>query len=781
MNGRWGVAWVFVGLVFWACTANTPLGQSPEPGFWNDTSTVLTHEDVEELDAVDEEETTGIVEELAPPACLDGQRVPHEYCLVGGAGPIEVPDLTDVYSIRLGDVDEDGFDDLAVARRNPAHIQVYWGAPPSPFRYLMFDVPMPGATKPYLVELADLDGDDHLDLLVSGTAYDMLAYKGNGKGVFESFPSNTFPSNYIFRTWRWLEVRDANGDGLTDLVGMRDSYEGSVRGYGVVCIRREDGTFNSPRTISYVREVVFVDLDLDGDLDAVMEDTEGESALIAIQDNSVPQNPQFEIIPGPVGSSGGPALWNVGSRISSRILAGGTNTLFDLAVNPVNFDIEVSVLGTTDSLGVRPWRPFTIDADNDDLMDTLVSLTRPSRFGLLVARGDTPAHYVHFSDAGPSRDRVAVGDTDGDGLPEAVFWSDIEQGLRIVDVDPTGIQKGVAGALQSNVSADQIMAGDVDGDGLDDLVGVESGKPVRILFSDGQGGTRSVQNISIYPVNATGLDVGDLNGDGRADVVAVGTQRLAVISFNEDLEPVVETRLLAHGGYAVAVAVNPDATGDGIADLYITDTTDGIHLYAGQDTMDFVPVWSGYHGGDAASVRAVDFMGTGAAGCIVFGQYPKNLTQAFFNSDGEPDSYSTPVSITTRHVELGDVNGDGLMDIVGGHGGGHVVVAYTTADGSFRVVERDGDPKDEQSGVAVVDLDGDGTAEIIAPEHGELVVLKSTYVAELDFGTTPQVVQRLFKRGVQRRLIPAEINGDGTPDLWSVRSGRIVGAILSQP
>ncbi|MBR58765.1 MAG: hypothetical protein CMH54_12185 [Myxococcales bacterium] len=781
MSGFGRLSLVAFGLALCACTGKTPHNVAPEPGFLKDSSTVLTNDDVEEPTLPDDEGNTDVVEEFAAPACLDGERVPHEYCLAGGNGPIEVPDLTDVYSMRLGDVDGDGYDDLAVARRNPAHIQVYWGAPPSPFRYLMFDVPMPGATKPYLVELADLDGDNNLDLLISGTAYDMLAYKGDGRGVFEAFPSNTFPASYVFRTWRWVQVRDANGDGLTDLVGMRDSYEGSVRGYAIVCIRREDGTFNPPRAIAYGREVVFSDLDLDGDLDALIEDTEGESSLIAIHDSSDPQDPEFEIIPGPVGSSGGPALWGVGSRISSRILAGATDMLLDLTVNAISLEVEVAVLGTTDTLGVRPWRPLTLDADNDTVMDTLVSLTRPSRFALLMTREDMPAHHVYFSDAGPSRERVAVGDTDADGLPEAVFWSEMEQGLRVVDVDPVGIQDGVLGTLQSNVSADQIMAGDVDGDGLDDLVGVESGKPVRILFADGLGGVRTVKNISIHPVNATGLDVGDLNGDGRAEVVAVGTQRLAIISFNEEMEPLVETHLLAHGGYAVAIAANPDATGDEVADLYITDTKDGVHLYEGQEELGFVPVWSAYHGGDGASVRTVDFMGTGTAGCIVFGQYPKNLTTAFFNSDGVPDSNPTPVSITTRHVELGDVNGDGYIDIVGGHGGGHVVVAYTTADGSFRVVERDGDPKDEQSGVAVADFDGDGTAEIVAPELGELVVLKSTYAADLDFGTTPQVVQRLFKRGVQRRLIPAEINGDGTPDLWSVRSGRIVGAILSQP
>ncbi len=73
-------------------------------------------------------------------------------------------------------------------------------------------------------EAVDLDGDGHIDLLVSaiqvpGFANGALrprAYRNNGKGFFTDFTDQVLPLETVGRSWDFT-LGDVNGDGKTDL------------------------------------------------------------------------------------------------------------------------------------------------------------------------------------------------------------------------------------------------------------------------------------------------------------------------------------------------------------------------------------------------------------------------------------------------------------------------------------------------------------------------------------------------------------------------------------
>ena len=726
-------------------------------------------------------ESAGVLGSKVRSVCGDGVLAHGEFCFSGHSPPLELDDLDDIRSLSLGDWDKDGLPDLLITRLSTRRFQILGSTEEAPFSKLLLDQEMPGDTEPYTGTFLDLNEDNRLDIVVSGTGYELITLKGDGEGNVYDFLITPFVMSFYYSRWRWMELRDFNGDGLLDLVGFRDVYENSKWGQALVSLQNSMNSFNYPRNIGSGRDTVFVDLDHDGDLDLVMEHKTGEHIQLIYQDSSEPMSPVFELVEGPPGSSGGPVPWRIPLDEPVEILIGASDEMRFLRFDDTNQEFELSTLATADELRVNPWHPRELDADMDGAREILWSLTSGSRFALMEPEAEDALSHMILGDAGPSRDRVTIGDADGDGLPEALFYSAMESGLRIVDLDPEGMAKDSVAQLLSNRSMDQVMVGDFNGDGLDDLAGVRGDTHPKLYLSDGLGGVSEEIEIPVDGLTATGLSVGDVDGDDRDEILLVGTQRLVVGGLDEEGAPWHQVQMLSHGVYALTVAEEPDVNGDGHADLYVTASNRKVHMYLGAGDGSFEHYWTGSHDGDSASVRSGDFNGDGFAGVVVFGRYPKTLTRTFHNTAGTLATIPSTLSLTKRHVEVGDVNGDGLDDLVSAAGGGAAQIAFSIPGDSFLVVERDGDPKDEQTGLAVVDLDGQRGDEIVVPDAGDLLVLSADFNTQQLVGDPPKEVARFSKRGVQRRLVPADVNGDGFMDLWSVRSGILVNAFINRP
>lgn len=244
--------------------------------------------------------------------------------------------------------------------------------------------------------------------------------------------------------------------------------------------------------------------------------------------------------------------------------------------------------------------------------------------------------------------RVAAGDVNGDGTPDIVTAPGPGAGphVRVFD-GATGRDLRSFSAFDEGFTGGVFVAvGDVNGDGVGDIItGAGPGGSSQIKVFDGLTGKES-RSFFAFPQGFTGgvtVASGDVNGDGVADIITgAGAGGGPHVKVFDGLTGAETQSFLAYsptfsGGVYVAAA---DVNNDGLADI-ITG--------AGQGAGPHVKVF------DAASGRE---------------------THSFF-------AYETSFSGGVR-VATGDVNGDGVVDIItgAGPGGGPHVKVFSGADGT---------------------------------------------------------------------------------------------------
>ncbi len=124
------------------------------------------------------------------------------------------------WGITVGDVNEDGLQDIVVANRVDGPV-LYLQKPDGTWQQGPTILPdMNGGA--YGVTLADFDNDKHLDLLVNGvmtkglgSIYGIFLCKGDGKGNFNELKNTNLPANGLSVTWGMV-AGDVNKDGFLD-------------------------------------------------------------------------------------------------------------------------------------------------------------------------------------------------------------------------------------------------------------------------------------------------------------------------------------------------------------------------------------------------------------------------------------------------------------------------------------------------------------------------------------------------------------------------------------
>lgn len=241
--------------------------------------------------------------------------------------------------------------------------------------------------------------------------------------------------------------------------------------------------------------------------------------------------------------------------------------------------------------------------------------------------------------------RVAVGDVNGDGVPDIITAPGRGMGAHIHVFDgrngnrlrgPIGNFLAYPGFFRGGVF---VAAGDVNGDGRADIiVGPDNSAPPLVRMFDGNTGTMLASFFAYSPLFTGGVRVaaGDVNGDGRADIITApgsggGPQVKVFSGTNLDLlRSFFAYDQTFLGGVYVAAG---DVNGDGRADI-ITGAGPG-----------------------------------GGPHVKVFDGVSLQLLQSFF-------AFGANFQGGVR-VAAGDVNGDGFADIITGAGPGsgpHVIV-----------------------------------------------------------------------------------------------------------
>ena len=122
-----------------------------------------------------------------------------------------------VGSIAFGDLNEDGWDDFVVTRSDDKLVRVLGGINCSFHDPIVADV----QSNPYSVEMADMNGDGHLDVIVGHQLQQLITiYLGQGNGNMSGPYEPELTLDWHVRD---IGVGDFNNDGLMDIVYAEES------------------------------------------------------------------------------------------------------------------------------------------------------------------------------------------------------------------------------------------------------------------------------------------------------------------------------------------------------------------------------------------------------------------------------------------------------------------------------------------------------------------------------------------------------------------------------
>jgi hypothetical protein len=365
---------------------------------------------------------------------------------------------------------------------------------------------------------------------------------------------------------------------------------------------------------------------------------------------------------------------------------------------------------------------------------------------------------------------VAVADVNGDGKPDLVVASLCASGTdcQYVGRGRVGVLLGNGdGTFQAAVAYDSggvnarfVAVADVNGDGKADVLVANycdsSGNcnangpgSVGVLLGNGDGTFQAAVAYGSGSFDALFVAVADVNGDGKADLVVGNCQAdrcgngslggtVGVLLGNGDGTFQTALSYGSGGQFAYSVAV-ADVNGDGKPDLVVANYCDGsrfcgngsvgVLLGNGDGTFRAAVPYSAK--GFADSIAIADVNGDGQLDVLVADFLAPNSSRSrvgvlLGNGDGTFQAATAYGSggAATVSIAIGDVDGDGKLDLlvanecitvgtVGTCANGSVGVLLGNGNGTFQPAATYKPDGAFPSSVAVADVNRDGKPDLV--------------------------------------------------------------------
>ena len=627
----------------------------------------------------------------------------------------------------------------------------------------------------YGLAVGDVDGDGDVDLITANidTGDSLRLYRNDGLGNFSLDAASGISGFLAFRP----RLADLDGDGDLDL------YTGNQVSNRVY-LNDGTGLFTDTGQLLgtgvITQDVVFGDIDGDGDID-----------LFEASVNGDPNRPWF---------NNGSGFFTAGTSLGTERSRAATLGDFD---GDGDLDlVEGRVTGTfiwlNDGLGnfggetqlssTEVDAVALADMNGDGILDLIEGVDGGANRILL---GDGAGN---FSDSGQtlgseSTQALAIGDVDGDGTLDLV--DGIDDGANRVwingDFDfgdavapfPTLISGGGArhglsgptlGALRDQ-EADGLPSANADGDDLD---GIDDEDGVTLISA---------------PIGTAlgGMTVNVQNGPGQLD---------AWVDFNGDgswsgpFEHVVINQAVANGDNGLPFQIPADAISGAVAARFRVSSAGG-HAQGGAASDGEVEdhlltlaaptssvarlLDSGQLLGNDISheVALVDVDGDGDLDLISTASGPSNdrkINRVYLNdgSGNFTDSGQTLGTNDTYGLAIGDVDGDGDVDIVAGNANNGSAVLFYLNDGSGAFTLNAGATISgfNTGELELLDLDNDGDLDLYV---GGLNDPNRVYLNDGsgNFSDTGQLLADEQTLGVEA----GDIDGDGDIDVYETTGG----------
>jgi FG-GAP-like repeat/Abnormal spindle-like microcephaly-assoc'd, ASPM-SPD-2-Hydin len=314
------------------------------------------------------------------------------------------------------------------------------------------------------------------------------------------------------------------------------------------------------------------------------------------------------------------------------------------------------------------------------------------------------------------------------------------------------------------VNWDGVVAGDFNGDGFLDLAAANDSGVISVLIGNGDGTFKPPASYTAGISYPDYIYTGDFNNDGKLDLAVVNVFNVGVLLGNGDgtFQPqiVYGSGLFDEGGAVDAKIADFD--NDGNLDLVVTNP--GGHsvvilLGKGDGTFQAPQSYATAPGDGPYSPYVGDLNGDGIPDLVVTTGDLESVLLG--NGDGTFQTAKSYHLGGGYSLALGDLNGDGILDVVAS-GSGIVSVSLGVGDGTFG--PRQTFPTSGQNPV-IIDINQDGIPDIaVTSETGIEVLLgngNGTFQPSVSYVTTP---------GVPGFMIQGDFNGDRRPDLVAATS-----------
>jgi hypothetical protein len=330
--------------------------------------------------------------------------------------------------------------------------------------------------------------------------------------------------------------------------------------------------------------------------------------------------------------------------------------------------------------------------------------------------------------------------------------------------------------------ATAVAIGDVTGDGRNDVVTMNNNNPDSI-YVVAQTESGRLDNYQAYPANIAyfsihngSVDIADMNQDGLMDVIvglynAVGVWLQETDGTLADGIPFGTAHSSFSNVYKLCAA---DYNNDGLVDVASIDWGTQSHdldvfLQNPGGLLSHSAVYTVPHGG-YDDIDAGDVNHDGLQDLIVMsgqGYAYDNLAVIRQNSAGtfdDPTFHDLGGTASTNGVGVGDVNGDGRDDVVVSHGGKYIALFLQNDAGMLNSPVSISSYNIPQP-VEVADIDGDGRKDVVTAHAGWLRL--GVYLQNGDGSLAEELLYDIPYNSHYNRhgMAVGDINGDSGTDV----------------
>ncbi len=590
--------------------------------------------------------------------------------------------------------------------------------------------------------LGDINGDGHLDIVITGEDSNLnpsaTVYLGDGTGGFTEAGAGLTGVAYV----KSNPLGDINGDGHLDLV-----MTGSDGSNPTATVYLGDGTGGFTEAGAGLTGVTnsfasLGDIDGDGDLDLVVTGDDflfgGPSARLYVNRfvQESPNRPPTLSVP--------PESFSVApGRTKNQLVQAG-----DLDGDQLSFSLAQSAPGASITDAGNGIAEITFSATRAQAGETFsLTLEVSDGSGATVTKsiqievGNTYAG-LNAGLTGVSRSSTSFGDINGDGHLDLVVTgedSDDNATTTVYLGDGTGGFAEAGASLTGVGYGSSTSLGDLNGDGQLDLViaGMDSDldPTATVYLGDGTGGfTEAGAGLTGVGFGSS-TSLGDLNGDGHLDLVVTGgvsgNNTPTTVYLGDGTGGFTEANAGLTGvEYGSSTSLG-DLDGDGHLDLVLTgqvsDDNATTTVYLGDGTGGFTEAGAGLTGVYSSSTSLGDINADGHTDLVVTGSkgdsVPMRIATVYLGdgTGGFTNSGAGLTGVYSGSTSLGDINADGHTDLVvtGTDGSSPKAMVYL-GDGTGGFTKAGAGLNGvDLSSTSLGDIDGDGTLDLVVTGQGK--------------------------------------------------------------